>query len=434
MASVSFYTLGCKVNIYESENLAGELQQNGYTVETWPGPADVYVINGCAVTARAAAKTRQVAHRIRRTQPQAKLVLIGCYNAAEPEEARAIGADLILDNFQKPRLRRYLDRLMEGDADVLPLERDLGFGEYAGGAPLEHTRPLVKIQDGCDYRCSYCIIPDLRGSERSRSLEAVVKEVEGYRDLGYKELIMTGIHLSRWGQDQQPRRKLSELLSALLELDDLPRLRLSSAEPTDIDDDLIALYASGDKRLCPHLHIPLQSGCDATLRRMGRRYSCEDYRQLLTKLRQRIPQVSISTDLIVGFPGEDEAEFSSTLAFCAEMAFSRMHIFRYSSRKGTPAAMMPDKVVKSVQEERSRRMHELAERMAADYAQRFLGHSVDVLLERCEGASGSAKGYCAEYLQCSLPWTEAIPATGLLVPMIVEEVRDDLLIGRPLDR
>ena len=433
---VSFYTLGCKVNIYESESLAAELQQHGYDVVAWPGEADIYVINGCAVTARAAAKSRQVANRVRRLHPQARLVQMGCYVTAEPDEAQGIGADLVLDNTRKPRLRFYLQHMLENSDSAMPLphEEHAGFAEYAGFAPLQHSRPFIKIQDGCNNRCSFCLIPDLRGPERSRAMDAILQEAQRYTDLGYRELILTGIHLSRWGSDMQPPLRLVDLLRALLKDKDCPRVRLSSTEPTDIDDELIDFYVAHASRLCLHLHIPLQSGSDATLQRMGRRYRTDEYRNLLQKLRALLPGISVSTDVIVGFPGETAQEFDQTYAFCQEMNFSRMHIFRYSKRAGTPAADMPMQVEPQVQEERSAKLHALAETMARAYAATFLGEEVEVLLEQKPAEQEMASGYSSHYLQGNISWSKEIPATGMIHRFIVQRVEGDRLYAAKEDK
>ena len=420
------------MNIYESESLAAELQQHGYELVAWPGEADIYVINGCAVTARAAAKSRQVANRVRRLHPQAKLVQIGCYVTAEPREAESIGADIVLNNTQKHRLRFYLQHLASGDAFVFPLphEEQVIFAEYAGTAPLLHSRPFIKIQDGCNNRCSFCLIPDLRGPECSRAFGAVLCEAKRYTELGYSELILTGIHLSRWGSDMHPPRKLVDLLHALLEDKDCPRLRLSSTEPTDIDEELIAFYAQNAQRLCMHLHIPLQSGSDATLQRMGRRYGTKEYRALIQRLRQALPDISISTDVIVGFPGETEQEFEETYAFCQEMKFSRMHIFRYSKRAGTLAATMPMHINSRAQEERSAKLHALAATMASEYAVSFQGKEVEVVLEQKLGEQTMATGYTSHYLQCRVEWPKDIPAIGHIHRFHVQRVEADVLYAK----
>ncbi|MCL2549004.1 MAG: tRNA (N(6)-L-threonylcarbamoyladenosine(37)-C(2))-methylthiotransferase MtaB, partial [Symbiobacteriaceae bacterium] len=402
-------TLGCKVNLYESEALTTQLQTAGFSISAREEEGTIFIVNSCAVTAQAEAKTRQAVRRLRREHPRSLIVLMGCFSDASPLSAAGLGADLILNNNQKPHLAEYLQcRISQamtiGEAEesnlVTACTGDKAFSsdcqpsevireswiDFSSGSdtpsrtypgynlynPSGHTRPLIKIQDGCNNRCTYCLIPSLRGPERSRPLHEVVREAEHLRDLGYAELVLCGIHLSRWGRDFDPEQSLADLLGRLLEVSDLPRIRLSSVEPTDIDKQLIDLLARANSKICPHLHIPLQSGCDETLKRMGRRYLTSDYRALLAQIRQTIPDIALTTDLIAGFPGENEAEFRDSLAFCEEMAFARLHIFRYSPRQGTVAQTLPGRITRRVQEERSSVLQALGRRLAQGYAQQFI--------------------------------------------------------------
>ena len=426
MKSFSILTLGCKVNQYESEALAGSLVKRGFSQLEWASEADFYIINGCAVTAKAAAKTRQQTRSIKRMHPEAKVILIGCYSGADPSRAKEI-ADLVLDNNTKPYLADYLEAMLR--LEICSLQ--IGEGNYAfydGSSQHEHTRPLVKIQDGCNMYCAYCAIPQMRGPERSRHLDEIADEVNFLSERGYHELILTGIHLSRWGKDFEPQVGLDHLLTHLLSLPGIPRLRLSSVEPTDIDERMLKLFSRKDPHLCPHLHLPLQSGCDATLKRMGRRYLTADYEELVKKLRLINPLISISTDLIVGFPGETEEEFAQTFDFCQRMNFSRMHIFSYSSRPGTRASLMADQQLSSIKEERSKRLHAAAHQMAVNYASSLVGQKVKVLLEQ-QNEPGQASGYSEYYVECLIDGFDSIPSQGKIVELLVTSCQGEKIKG-----
>jgi threonylcarbamoyladenosine tRNA methylthiotransferase MtaB len=349
-------SIGCRLNISEVEEMARHFAAAGHRL-VGPGDlADLYVFNSCAVTHVAARKSRQIIRQMRRANPQAGVVVTGCYAQLEPAEVEALGADLIVGNEQKDQLAALAARAgLLQDADPIPAPDGASFiGPMMGG---DHTRAFVKVQDGCDNRCTFCIVTIARGVGRSRTAAEVIAEINRLVKLGYKEAVLSGVHLGSYGHDLGDRAGLRNLVCAILAETDLPRLRLSSLEPWDLDAEFFELWQN--ERLLPHLHLPLQSGCDATLRRMARRTSQVEFTRLVEAARLFIPDVSITTDIIVGFPGETEAEFVESLAFVEAMAFARLHIFRYSPREGTVAARMKGQVPPPVMQERSQRMHAL---------------------------------------------------------------------------
>lgn len=435
MKKAAIFTLGCKVNQYESESVSEQLKRAGYDLVPWAKEADLYIVHTCAVTAQAAAKSRQQISGAHRRNPQAPIVVMGCYAQMEGEALLALpGVKYVVGTVAR---QEFLDQLLSGPGFVIEDKKnfvrdfsaDEAFEELKGFERANHTRPMIKIQEGCNNYCSYCIIPYLRGPERSRQLIEVVEEAKRYTEAGYKELVLTGIHLSAWGHDFTQPMKLRHLLQELVKVEGLHRIRLSSVEPTDIDDELIDFLAENDK-ICRHLHIPLQSGCDSVLERMKRRYNTEIYRRLVVKLREKIPNISVSTDLIVGFPGETEEEASLTYEFCREMGFSRMHIFRFSAREGTEAATYKPIVTNEVKETRSKELHQLAEEMSSVYACTFVGKESDVLLESYDQEQGWAYGYNSEYIRIKLPWSEPINRGGLLLRIKGISYKDSLLLGQ----
>lgn len=369
--------LGCRLNEAELERWRREFLARGCRVVGRPEEADVCVLNTCAVTAAASRQSRQAARRLHRRNPQARIVFAGCDADMEPDRAAALpGVDLVVGNRDKDRL---VDQVIEhfSDAVSMPVAAQEPDSVYV--FPGVRTRAFVKVQDGCNNHCTFCIVSTLRGEERSRPIREVVQEIRQLTELGYREAVLTGVHLGGYGRDLGVT--LQDLVVAILEETPLERLRLSSLEPWDIPVSFFKLWGRYPGRLMPHLHLPLQSGCDATLRRMGRRYTTEAYAKLVAAAREHIPDVSITTDIIVGFPGETEAEFEATLRFVAQMHFAHIHIFTYSLREGTPAARMPGQIPDKVKKERSRRLHELMRRQKEAWLARFVGTVRPVLWE-----------------------------------------------------
>jgi len=373
--NIRLESLGCRLNIGEMEALGRQLASRGHALVGPGEPADLCLLNTCTVTAVASRKSRQVLRQLRRSNPGAAVVATGCDAEMAPDRLRRLGLDLVVGNDAKDRLVDVLEQC------GLLVESGPAPATDAPRSPAEagRTRAFLKVQDGCDNRCAFCVVTLARGEGRSRSAEDVAREVHDLTAAGFREVVLSGVHLGSWGHDQAPRRVLADLVRHLLETTGLERLRLSSVEPWDLTADLFELYR--DPRMLPHLHLPLQSGCDATLRRMARRTTCDEFRRLVDRARAIEPDLSVSTDIIVGFPGETDAEFATSLSMVEEIAFSRLHVFRYSRRDGTAAAAMPRQVPGDVAAARSRAMHELGAALERRFNRRFLGRSLPVLWE-----------------------------------------------------
>jgi threonylcarbamoyladenosine tRNA methylthiotransferase MtaB len=376
--------IGCRLNISEMESLGRQFRAAGHQLVGPGEPADLCVFNSCAVTGGASQTSRQRIRRLRRDNPQAKVIVTGCYAELEPQKIAKLGVDLVVSNDDKDRL---LDRAVSAgllsDEDLLPAP-DAPFPLPSG--ENTHTRAFIKVQDGCDNRCTFCIVTVARGAGRSRGIAEVVQEIQSLSELGYQEAVLTGVHLGSFGHDDGNRQGLFELVQAILSETDISRLRLSSLEPWDLDADFFSLWA--DPRLCRHLHLPLQSGSDDILRRMARRTSQAEFSALVESARAAIPGLSVTTDLIVGFPGETETHFQDSLAFVDQMAFSGMHIFRFSSRAGTAAAKMKGQIHGHIIKERSQQMHELSARHERAFRTAMLGQTAEVLWETSEETLG----------------------------------------------
>jgi threonylcarbamoyladenosine tRNA methylthiotransferase MtaB len=365
---VRLETLGCRLNTAECEQLGRQFAAAGCHVVSAGEPFDACVVNTCAVTAIAGRKSRQLVRRLQNEQPDALIVVTGCYAELEPQRAADLGAALVIGN---------------GDKDVI-VERVLARVAPAATAtptapPGRRTRAFVKVQDGCDNACTFCVVRLARGRARSRPLDAVLAEVRTLVERGYREVVLTGVHLGAYGHDRGERRGLFRLVQRLLAETDVTRLRLSSLEPWDLDGDFFDLWQ--DRRLGRSLHLPLQSGCAATLRRMGRRTTPDAYAALVTEARRRIPDLALTTDVIVGFPGETDAEFEASREFIAAQEFAHLHIFRYSPRSRTPAARLPDPVPAAIAAARSRQLHAVGHAMERAFRRRFVGRTLDVLWE-----------------------------------------------------
>ena len=367
---VCFTNLGCKLNLAEVERLAREFHAAGHQVVRSLEEADLHVVNSCTVTHVAARDSRKAAGRGARVHPTLRTVLTGCWGTERPEDAaRIAGVDLVVSNAEKHLL---LDRVHAAFPDEIP---DAGLPYMP--LPLGHTRALVKVEDGCNMRCAFCIIPSTRGRQRSRPLEEVVAEVRELGEAGFQEVVVTGVQISAW---RDSNHRLSDLVRALLRETAVPRLRLTSIAPWDLDDRLLSLWEDpAADRLCRHLHLSLQSGSTATLRRMRRPYSAETYSRLLERVRAALPGVGITTDVIVGFPGEDEAEFAESLAFVEAAGFAKVHAFPFSPREGTEAAGLPGQVPSEVRKERMGRLLAAAERGETAFRARHLGTRATVL-------------------------------------------------------
>jgi threonylcarbamoyladenosine tRNA methylthiotransferase MtaB len=373
---VHLSNLGCKLNQAELERLARQFAAAGHSIVGTLAEADLHVVNSCTVTHVAARDSRKVARRARRLDPEIKTVLTGCYVKASPQEAAALaGVDLVVPNENKEALVAEVERAFAADASVLGAEGPLDI-PYP---PLEfaNTRSLVKVEDGCNMQCTFCIIPSTRGAQRSRPMEAVLSEVRELVDAGVKEIVVTGVQISSY---RRQGKGLYDLVASILEQTEVPRLRLTSIAPWHFDQRLLGLFEGG--RLCRHFHLSLQSGCDATLERMRRPYTTASFASLVETIRSHVPGVAVTTDVIVGFPGETEEEFLECLLFTEGVGFAKVHAFPYSPRPGTVAAAMPDQIAHPIRKERMGRMLSIAERAEQAFREAQLGTEVEILWER----------------------------------------------------
>lgn len=371
---VHLKTLGCRLNEAELENWAQSFQQAGHRITRQAQAADLVVINTCAVTQEAVRKSRQTIRRIHRDSPRAKLVVSGCYATLNPEQAeQAIGVDLVVGNQDKDKLVDIaLEQLNFDDMPAMSTEPGAN-ALFSRG----RQRAFVKVQDGCRYRCTFCIVTEARGPEKSRSIEDIIDEINRLHQQGVNEVILTGVHLGGYGSDIA--ENLSRLIERILSETDIPRLRLGSLEPWDLPDNFFALFT--DARLMPHLHLPLQSGANSVLQRMARRCKTQEFAEIAKQARTAIPHFNLTTDIIVGFPGETELEWRQGYDFIEQLGFGHIHIFSYSPRAGTRAATLPGQIADSIKKQRSRELHQLAEAMRLDFFRANIGQSFPVLWE-----------------------------------------------------
>ena len=398
---ISIYTLGCKVNQYETQAMEAELTRRGHTLAPFDGEADAYIINTCTVTAVSDKKSRQMIRQARRRAPHAVVAVCGCYAQTDPAAVEALGVDLVMGTNDRMGFLNALEALSpDGGAPVVDVDDALRRRAYerlpAGG--LEgRTRAMLKVEDGCVNFCSYCIIPYARGPIRSLSLQAAEEQCRHLAEEGYREVVLTGIEISSWGAERRDGSSLIDLVEAVCRA--LPpdvRVRLGSLEPRTITAEFCR-RAAALSNLCPHFHLSMQSGCDSVLKRMNRKYDTKRYDESVKLLREYFERPGITTDLIVGFPGETEEEFQATLAFVEQCAFSAMHIFPYSRRTGTPAAKMPDQIPNAVKEERAHRAGALAKRLEEAYLDSWVGEPLPVLFE--EEKDGLWRGHAPNYVE-----------------------------------
>lgn len=413
MKKAALHNLGCKVNAYETEAMQELLRKHGFEIVPFQEKADVYIINTCTVTNMADRKSRQMLHRARKQNPEAIVVACGCY--VQSREGDVDGsADIVIGNNRKKDLIEILEaykRMQARETDARGCRQMLDInhtGEYEDlhlERTAEHTRAYVKVQDGCNQFCSYCIIPYVRGRVRSRSREDVEEEVERLSSNGYKEIVLTGIHLSSYGIDTGD--SLQELICAIHENPGIRRIRLGSLEPRIVTEEFVRTLA-GLQKICPHFHLSLQSGCDATLRRMNRRYTSGEYYEKCELLRKYFRHPALTTDVIVGFPGETEEEYARSKAFIEEVGFYETHVFKYSKREGTRAAVMEDQVPESVKAKRSNELIELGRRKQAEYEETLIGTVQEVLIEEEIWHEGERyqTGFTREYVKIGQKMTE----------------------------
>lgn len=394
---VNLKALGCRLNEAELESWARQFQREGHRIVGDAEEADLIVLNSCAVTREAVRKSRHLIRRTARENPRAKLVLSGCYATLNREEAESLGVDLLVANEHKAELIDIAKK--ELDLPVMP-----AFSTDPGESALfrlGRQRAFVKVQDGCRYRCTFCIVTVARGDERSRGIDEIVAEIAELHAQGVQEAVLTGVHLGGYGSDLA--LGLDRLIRAVLERTDIPRLRLGSLEPWDLPESFSELFEN--PRFMPHLHLPLQSGSDSVLRRMARRCKTADFARLVVQLRKDVPDINITTDVIVGFPGETDAEWEESLAFIEEVGFGHIHIFAYSPRSGTKAAGMPGHIPAELKKARSRALHAISEKQKRMTFERFLGREFPVLWETEKSASDETPevfGYTPNYLRVAV--------------------------------
>ena len=426
MPKAALTTLGCKVNQFETETMEGLFRQRGYAIVPFDEAADVYVINTCSVTSLGEKKSRQLIRRARRLNERAVIAVTGCYAQVAPEEIRAIeGVRVVLGTKERVGIVDHVERaaretgVFDGTGDIMHASEFEDIPLF--GAPAR-TRAFLKIEEGCENFCSFCIIPYARGPVRSRLLKSVRREAAKLLAMGFKEIVLTGIHLGCYGRDLGDVT-LADAVRAVLSLPGLKRLRLGSLESIELSDDLLALLAQ-EERFAGHLHLPLQAGSDEVLRAMNRHYDTAKFAALIERVERAVPGVAISTDIIVGFPGETEEDFAAGLDFVRQMGFARMHVFPYSARRGTPAARRTDQVPPPVRRERAARMQALAEEMAEAYHRSMLGAVAEVLFET--RADGVTDGLTETYVRV---YTDAPVVRGEIVPVRLTHLYRDGIWG-----
>ena len=401
MASVAFVTLGCKVNQFETEVMEGLFKEAGYEVVDHSQAADVYVINTCSVTSLGDKKSRQLIRRVQRQNPEAIIAVTGCYAQIAPEQIKAIeGVRVVLGTANRRRIVEYVEQAIAQNGKIIDGVTDIMKVREFEDIPIldmpTRTRAFLKIQEGCTNFCSYCIIPFTRGPLRSRKPDSVRQEAQKLLDNGFKEIVFTGIHLGAYGRDFKDGTDLATAARMVLDLPRLRRLRVSSLESIELSDELLELLRD-HPRFSHHLHLPLQAGSDYVLKRMNRHYNREEFAELLQRVREAVPGVSISTDVIVGFPGETEEMFAESLEYIRSLKFSRMHVFPYSPRTGTPAASMPDQVPEPIKKDRVHRLQAVAAEMSQEFYQSYLGTVQQVLFETEQ--EGESDGLTDTYIR-----------------------------------
>ena len=432
MKKVALHNLGCKVNAYETEAMQEILEQNGYEIVPFEEKADAYIVNTCSVTNMADKKSRQMLHRAKKMNPEAVVIAAGCYVQSAGEELlKDTSVDILIGNNEKVNLPSILENWEKehNPLHVHDLTREHTYEELTLSHTAGHTRAFMKIQDGCNQFCTYCIIPYTRGRVRSRRLSDIVAEAGRLAENGYQEVVLTGIHLDSYGTDLEEHENLLTVIREIAKIDGIKRIRLGSLEPRIMTEEFVAGLAAEEK-LCPHFHLSLQSGCDATLKRMNRRYSAEEFRQCCERLRRHFDDPALTTDVIVGFPGETEEEFTATVEFLKDICFYETHVFKYSRRKGTKADRMPDQIPEQIKNERSDVLLALTEKNSGEYRKKLLGRTVKVLLEEESTIGGTTylTGHTREYVKVAVaPETAAageiidVKVTGLLKDMVLGE-------------
>lgn len=430
MKRAAFYTLGCKVNQYETEALVEIFQKNGYNIVPFEEVADVYIINTCTVTNLSDRKSRQMIRRAKGNNKDSMVAVVGCYAQTAPEEILSIPeVDIVVGTKDKSKIIEHVNKFQNENTrinTVSDIMRTREYEEFQIDVYKDRTRAFIKVQDGCNQFCSYCIIPYARGPIRSRAMENVIGEIRKIASAGFKEVVLTGIHLASYGKDFKTY-SLIDLIKGINEIDGIERIRLGSLEPTIITKDFISELKKMEK-LCPHYHVSLQSGCDGTLKRMNRKYSTTEYKYSIELLRENIKDVAVTTDVMTGFPGETEEEFETTYRFLEDIKFSSMHVFKYSRRKGTPASQYQNQIPSIIKEERSKRLVELSQKCSLEYNMGFVNRIMPVLFEQVvKDKFGYIEGHTKNYIRVLCQCEESIK--GSIRDVVIKGAFNDYTIG-----
>ncbi len=431
MKKVAFYTLGCKVNQYESEAVSSIFEENGYEVVSFEQASDVYIINTCTVTNLSDRKSRQAIRKAKKTNPDSIVIVMGCYAQTSSEEVLKIpGVNMVIGTKDRVRIMDYVERIEAGECRINVVDNIMAsrsFEELKLSTYKERTRAYLKIQEGCSQFCAYCIIPYARGPIRSRKPDDIIEEVKHLADSGFLEVVLTGIHLASYGRELGDTNLL-DIIEKIHSIDGIKRIRLGSIEPTTITKEFVEA-AGRLPKLCPHFHLSLQSGCDKTLAEMNRKYNTDEYRKSVELLKNNIPDVAITTDLMVGFPGESEEDFLKSRDFAEEIGFSKIHVFKYSPRKGTPAAEMKNQVSPEEKERRSEIMLALSDELEKKYLEKYVGRDMEVLYEQeMHDEDGYIEGLTNNYIRVMAKGD--ISLKGKLAQTILSKVNGVLFEGK----
>ena len=432
---IAFLTLGCKVNQYETNGMIQEFKNKNYTIVEFEDFADIYVINTCTVTNMSDRKSRQVLRQAKKKNPDAIVVACGCYVQVAKEELENIPEiDLILGTNEKVKIVDYIEEFIDAknenqkyEINIDDVMHNKNYGDFGSVTYTEKTRAVIKVQDGCDRFCSYCIIPYARGRVRSRNPENVLKEISEIAKNGIKEVVITGIHVASYGKDFENTYRLIDLLEEINQIDGIERIRLGSIEPLLITEEFVNRLQKLEK-ICHHFHLSLQSGCTETLKRMNRRYTQEEFNTIVERLRKTYSDVVLTTDIIVGFPDESEEEFEITYNFLNKIKFFKMHIFKYSPRKGTKAEMMKKQISGDVKEIRSKKLLELSDRNENEYLDSYIGKKVRVLFEECDGEF--YKGHTANYIMVKVKTN--LNLENKLIDVTIKDKEDLVLVAEEM--
>ncbi len=433
MNKVAFYTLGCKVNQYETEAMVEAFDKKGYKIVEYDNYSDIYIINTCTVTNMGERKSRQIIRRALDYNKDAFIAVVGCYSQIAPQEVSNIeGVQLIVGTDNRAKIVELVEDAIKKNekinvvSDIMQINK---FEELAISQYKNRTRAFIKIQEGCDQYCSYCVIPYARGHVRSRSKESIMEEVKTVAKNGYSEVVLTGIHIGSYGKDLDGTR-LIDIIESIHEVERIERIRMSSLEPNTLDKSFVNRLSKLNK-ICEHFHLSMQSGCDETLKRMNRKYTVGEFRDVVKNLRNTFLEVGITTDIIVGFPGETEEEFNKTYEFVDEIGFSAMHVFKYSPRKGTPAANFKNQVNNKVKEKRSKLILDLAKKNEERFIKGFLNKSFNVLFEQeLKKEKGLYEGLTHNYIRVIVE--SPIDISGKILNVVLKEVKDGYAIGKLL--